>query len=51
LPNIRIAGGAVDVARVVFEGVGVACRAGGGELDVGLVVRMFVEIDSYTFQA
>ena len=28
---------------------GVVCRAGGGELGVGFVVRMFVEIDNYSF--
>jgi len=33
----------------VLDGAGVACRAG-GELDAGLVVRMFAEIDSYSFQ-
>ena len=28
---------------------GAVCRAGGGELGVGFVVRMFVEIDNYSF--
>jgi len=28
---------------------GAVCRAGGGELGAGFVVRMFVEIDNYSF--
>jgi len=34
----------------VDERAGVDCRAGGGELGAGFVVRMFAEIDSYSFQ-
>ncbi|HEX5604230.1 MAG TPA: hypothetical protein VFX63_16840, partial [Pyrinomonadaceae bacterium] len=29
---------------------GVVCRAGGGALGAGFVVRMFAEIDNYSFQ-
>ena len=41
-------GGAVDVAGVDAR-AGVACRAGGGVLGAGLVVRIFAEINSYSF--
>ncbi|HSL56048.1 MAG TPA: hypothetical protein VK868_16710, partial [Pyrinomonadaceae bacterium] len=41
----RTVGGAAGVARVLLAGVGVAFRAGVGEVVGGLVVRMFAEID------